>query len=351
MAGHPLLRRAVERARQLDDPRAYFLAAAYGLRYLQALRDRETAHLLADEFLGRPREGAPSVHLGLGLRFVGEVLLERGDRAGAEQVWAELRELAERTRDATLIVLAVGPPVMLAVVDGRLEEAVAAFEAEEARAAELGVGSGAGGVDRFWAKALLDLGRGSEAPARFEDPSRPTQATRARCLAHLGRHQEARAIRERFGDIGSDQDESSISILTDLLEAAVLGGDQDTARALARRLALVAPYPCGKQSGVSYARLLGAAAALLGEREQAHAYYQQALEVCGQLRFRPEIALTHRQLAELLLAEGEDGGSADRLSRRQEALGHLDLAIEELRAMNMRPYLERALGHKRRLQV
>jgi len=35
------------------------------------------------------------VHLGLCLRFLGDVLLERGDRTGAEQVWRELRELAE----------------------------------------------------------------------------------------------------------------------------------------------------------------------------------------------------------------------------------------------------------------
>ena len=247
-------------------------------------------------------------------------------------------------------MLALEPPVVLAVVDGRLEEAVAAFDAAQARAAELGVG-GDGGVDRFWARALLHLGRGNETPARFEDPNRPVQAARARCLAHLSRHQEAQAIRERFGDIGSDQDESAIAILSDLLEAAVLGGDQDTARALARRLAPLAPYPCGKGTGVSYARLLGAAAALLGEREQAHAYYQQALQVCGQIRFRPEIALTHLQLAELLLAEGEEGGAADRRSRRQEALGHLDFAVEEFRAMKMQPYLDRALDHKARLQA
>src|SRR5439155_26443637 len=73
-AGHILLRQAAERARALDDPRAFFLAAAHGLRFLQALRDRETASLLADEFMRRPRGGAPSAHLGVGLRFVGDIL-------------------------------------------------------------------------------------------------------------------------------------------------------------------------------------------------------------------------------------------------------------------------------------
>jgi len=53
-------------------------------------------------------------------------------------------------------------------------------------------------------------------------------------------------------------------------------------------------------------RHLGAASALLADREQARAYYEQALEVAGKIRFRPEIALTHLGLAELLLDETED---------------------------------------------
>jgi DNA-binding CsgD family transcriptional regulator len=160
-------------------------------------------------------------------------------------------------------------------------------------------------------------------------------ATRAMCLAHLGRHQEVRALREQFGDVGADQDESSIQILANLLEAAVLGEDADTARAIACRLAPLAPYPCGRMTGISYARLMGGAAALLGERAQARVYYEQALEACATIGFRPEIALTHLQLAELLLTGDE--------TERQEAQRHLDTAIDHLREMGMQPTLERAL--------
>ena len=56
------------------------------------------------------------------------------------------------------------------------------------------------------------------------------------------------------------------------------------------------------------------------------------------MRFRPEIALTRLDLAELLL----DGDERE----RQDALGHLDFAIEEFGAMKMQPALERALRHK-----
>jgi DNA-binding NarL/FixJ family response regulator len=75
--------------------------------------------------------------------------------------------------------------------------------------------------------------------------------------------------------------------------------------------------------------------ALLGERREARAHYQQALEVCAAIGFRPEIALTHLELAGLLLGEGQ--------AMQAEAFGHLEFAIDELRAMGMQPALERAL--------
>jgi hypothetical protein len=37
---------------------------------------------------------------------------------------------------------------------------------------------------------------------------------------------------------------------------------------------------------------------------------------------------------------------AEREQQRAEAVGHLDFAIAEFRAMKMQPYLERALRHK-----
>jgi len=56
--------------------------------------------------------------------------------------------------------------------------------------------------------------------------------------------------------------------------------------------------------------------------------------VCTEMRFRPELALTRLQIAELL--EHHPEGRAD-------ALDHLDFAFKEFRKMKMRPSLERAL--------
>src|SRR5262249_8909437 len=85
------------------------------------------------------------------------------------------------------------------------------------------------------------------------------------------------------------------------------------------------------------ARHLGEAAVLVGDRSAARAYYAQALEAAGKIRFRPELALTHLRLAELLF---EEKGEA----ARSEALAHLDAAVPELQDMKMQPALVRALA-------
>ena len=92
------------------------------------------------------------------------------------------------------------------------------------------------------------------------------------------------------------------------------------------------------------ARLLGDAAVLLGQPAEARAYYVQALTVCAKVRFRPETAITRLHLAELLLDDALTPTLSQ--SEREQALGHLDFAIEEFRAMKMQPYLEQALRHK-----
>ena len=62
------------------------------------------------------------------------------------------------------------------------------------------------------------------------------------------------------------------------------------------------------------------------------------MEVCGKVRFRPEIALIRLDLGELLLAHYPD--------EREAAIEHLDFAIAEFREMKMQPSLERALRHR-----
>jgi DNA-binding CsgD family transcriptional regulator len=94
---------------------------------------------------------------------------------------------------------------------------------------------------------------------------------------------------------------------------------------------------CGLAIGdwfyTSVGRPLGDAAALLGDRTSARAYYEQALYAANKIRFRPELALTHLRFAELLVVE-RDGS---------EARQHLEAALSEFTDMKMQPALQRGL--------
>jgi DNA-binding CsgD family transcriptional regulator len=132
-------------------------------------------------------------------------------------------------------------------------------------------------------------------------------------------------------------DELPFGALDVMLQSAVVVEHRAAAKALAGRLACVADLNGDTLLLGSVARHLGDAAALVGDHTTAHGYYAQALESASKIRFRPELALTHLRLAELLLKEADDAA-------RPEALEHLDLAIPELRDMKMQPGLERALA-------
>jgi tetratricopeptide (TPR) repeat protein len=279
--------------------------------------------------------------LGQALWFAGVILFETGDRAGTEVLLDEHAELAKHSHDLTLGITAMTWPSVCAYLDGRMDEAVALAEAAVARAREMGVGGGGVGVFAGLVQMRVRLGSASleEIDAINVAANRPNQASRAAMLAQIGHHAEARTIIQGFGEVGSNEDESAVLVLIRLFEAAIAVADEETARGLSRRLMPLASELSWSLGGpVSVARLLGEAAALLGEREKALSYYEQALEVCRSVRHRPEIALTRLALAELLL----DGEGAE----QEEAQGHLDFAIDEFRSMKMQPALERALRHK-----
>jgi DNA-binding NarL/FixJ family response regulator len=86
---------------------------------------------------------------------------------------------------------------------------------------------------------------------------------------------------------------------------------------------------------LSFGRLIGEAATLVGRPAVARDSYEQALQVCQKIRFRPELALIRLDLAELLLSSYP--------SERARAADHLHAATVEFQAMHMQPALTRAL--------
>jgi DNA-binding CsgD family transcriptional regulator len=184
------------------------------------------------------------------------------------------------------------------------------------------------------ARAHHMLGRDVEPLlTEFEGRGARNVAARSLVLAYLGRCGEATQLIRSVGDLASPDEESWLMSLADLLEASIHCGDVATAAALVPRLS---PLAGGLQGYlVSFGRLLGDAATMLGQFEAARGYYRQAVDVCQRVRFRPELALTRLALAELLLNHLH--------AERAEGLEHLQLAEAELRTMRMQPALERAL--------
>jgi len=378
VSGHPYLRRAAEAALGTEDDSTFFMAAGFALRNLRAVRDADRVQTVVDEVLQRRRLNARSGDVWPCLFALGFALLERGERAGAETAWEELGALASRTRDIGVQVAEQVTRLALAELDGRLEGALALAQGSEQFAAATRASNTLEHVYPTL-QAMLRLGRAEAALARTEAiTQRAEWAYNASALAHLGRYAEAREHRERFGDIGSSADETNMGYLALLLEAAVLAADADGARTLAQRLGGIDRFYCSAREGfLCWSRILGGAAALLGEREKARAYYEQAIEQCTRIRNRPELALAHLELAELLLdagainraptlgddagawegphpdplPRGEGNGPSTTAQTRAEALQHLDFAIAELREMKMQPSLERALRHKEVLKA
>ena len=248
-----------------------------------------------------------------------------------------------------MLIIALKTEVMVATLDGRLEDAVAAAERLVIIGGELGipmVGRLAEEGGNFYPSLYL----GGRTEHLLEGQPGLGPHSKALILAYAGRAGEAlelsrRNMKERAD--GEDTDETPSAWLLYWLNTAVLVGDRETAEVLYPMLtplsdiALLGWVPMMHFSCIS--RLLGGAAALLGDPQSARMHYDKALELMGKIRFRPEVALAHLELAELLLDHYPD--------ERTEAPEQLDFAITELRDMKMQPALERALSRRETLKA
>jgi DNA-binding CsgD family transcriptional regulator/tetratricopeptide (TPR) repeat protein len=334
-------------ARGLDDAEALFRSAFSLL--LTSRPHKWGEHLrLAREATGWPRQGVSAQTLGLVLEFAGAFELAAGERARAEELWREVEELAERTHVVSVKLMVSRLDVILAIVDGHLEDALVQLRRYRGRADELGLSFRGRMISlqmlfslaRYLGRAETWLTASDEFARMGGFPDESTAAPRAAtCLADLGRLEEARALVGPMLDeiAARSGDDETLFGLVNFLEAAVAVGHRRAATALMARLDCVAHLSIGPAFQTSVGRHLGDAAVLVGDRTAARAYYAQALEAAGKIRFRPELALTHLRLAELLLEEAGD-------IARSAALTHLNTAIPELRDMKMQPALKWALG-------
>jgi hypothetical protein len=132
-----------------------------------------------------------------------------------------------------------------------------------------------------WLQAL------AEYSGYVHEPTLLTSASHALCLAVAGRVDEARALVGSWLDgepERTDEDERFIDVLIVLLQTATILEHRAAVRALANRLACVAHLSIADWIYTCPARHLGAAAALVGDRAAARAYYHQALESAGKIK-------------------------------------------------------------------
>jgi hypothetical protein len=284
--------------------------------------------------------------LGWALTHCASIFLGEGERSKAEAIWTEVEVLAQRTRDPYVVLQPLTNEIIRQTLNGDAEAAVRSAD-ELIMLGEQGgsdvVGGEAGRMHGL--RPRIYLGRHDEGlmVAQRLQPTLAGRSKLATALAMVGHKEEARhEIRELLKEL--ERGEGYNATAVSLLESAVIVEDRAS---LAHLLPMLSPVRriirTRARDLTCIARHLGAASALLGRPDEARAFYNDAIEVCTKVRFRPELALTRLQLAELLLAHYPD--------ERPGAIEHLDFAIAEFREMKMQPSLERALRHRELLKA
>jgi tetratricopeptide (TPR) repeat protein len=346
--GVALISRSLALASRLGDRDKYWWAAGLWLWFAGAPEHDEKRLRLAEELAGQSRQGVNLHTCTFALLVIVQTFLEFGQRRRAEEIMAEMKMLAERTGQPNLLIYSMVADAVMAIWDGHLEEAVAMRRHILARAEQLGIPEFAS----VWASWVLparvylgDAGRALESNlqgSRNQPRNAASDMMILFCLAHLGRCAEVAEMLKQdvLAHPGTDSAEDQLNMFpyTTLLESAVLTEHRETADLLLHRQTSSSRRTSGLWLTTCTGRHMGAAAALLGRPGEARKYYQEAMKACTEIRFRPEVALSRLQLAELLLEHYPD--------EKKEALEHLDFAIKEFRDMKMQPSLERALRHK-----
>ncbi|MDH4068633.1 MAG: hypothetical protein OEU97_06890, partial [Dehalococcoidia bacterium] len=314
--------------------------------------DEEQLRLL-EEMAEQSRHGVGFSTLYWTLWTMVHTFLEFGRRRRAEEIMAEMKTLAERSGQPHLLILSMVYDALRAVWDGRLEEALERRSHILARAEELGMGQFAGIYASWILPAQVYLGNAGQAlesrlqVARGHSQNIVSSQSILFYLTHLGRYAEVTEMLEQLvvarPDIGSGEDETMAALNITALEAAVVVGHRQAAELLLHRLAATSRLTSGLWITTCAGRHMGAAASFLGRHEEGRRHYQKAIKDCTEMKFRPELALSRLQLAELLLDHYPD--------EKAGALEHLDFAIKEFQDMKMQPSLERALRHKEILKA
>jgi tetratricopeptide (TPR) repeat protein len=345
-SGHKFLLQALELARSLNDPNTLSWAGSTLLTFRIAPQHAQENVQLAEELIGISRSGINTIRSAGVLTTAGSAFLTMGNRQKAEEIWGELQSMALCTHQPILLIFSSVTDGVLKLMDGRLEEVLSIGRSIRSLGEETGLSQMTGIYSGFaGSRAIFYRGRSLETRERIarhavEQKWLAAKAMLCLVLSMLGQKDETFKILEQEvihrSDFGSPDDEAIIDYL--YLEAAVLSGNKRAADLLFNRFSGSGVCISGIAYPTCIPRHLGGAAALLGRYEEAREHYQEAIRICTEMRFRPELALSHLELADLLLEHYPN--------EQAEAIAHLDFSIAEFQEMKMQPSLTRALGYK-----
>jgi serine/threonine protein kinase len=347
-AGKKVLAQAIDTARRIGNREILEFASSVFLHYNSAPQYTAERLKLSEELI----KGSSSVKSILPMdrwQTAGSVFLAVGQRKRAEEAFRHLREKAGHADNFRLRLNSETMDAVLAVMDGRFEDTAAIVGKILARADREGIiGIAKMNTNHPYYRICIYRGEHLEEIERGQPPDSPMGfAVIGWIQSYQGRTKEVVKILDKYvvnrPGIGTDEDETRFWVDTLSLESAVIAGHQQVAELLLKRLNVPDLYTTGISFPTCITRHLGGAAALLGRYNDARKHYREAISICAEMPFRPELALTRLQLAELMLEHYPE--------EKKEALEHLDFAIKEFREMKMQPSLERALRQKKILKA
>jgi eukaryotic-like serine/threonine-protein kinase len=353
--GGRFLTKGLDLARRLGNQEGLRTAIAPFLMYRSAPQYTAERLRLAEEYRGSLQVKSDIKPLTGIEQILGGVFLTSGKRKLAEEVFESLRARAALTLNTYLCLQSWGQDSVISVYDGDFENALDLVNKLLARGEREGVMAAAQlfanhtyyrtciyrgeHLEEILHLQGLGVGGGSGSPMGF--------AVIAWIQSYIGKKAEVCQILDKYvvnrPSFGTAKDEERDWVEGLFLESAVVAGHRRAAEMMLNRLKDTGLVTTGNHFPTCIIRHLGGAAALLGRYDEARKYYVEAIKVCIEMPFRPELALSKLQLAELLLEHYPD--------EKKEALEHLDFAIKEFTEMKMQPSLERALRQKKILKA
>ena len=343
--GLSLLGQAVDDAREFGDPETFRQAAAMWLYMASAPKYGKKRMELAEEVAESSRYGV-GIHMQLNMiSLLINTFLTFGQRDRAEEYERELLALGEQVNAPGYQIEEFN--IRHAYYDGKLDDAVEISRRLEALGKETERSGFVGTiVNVSGLRPRLYLGTAENFMKRIL-MERPDFEVRPFYLVLLGKTDEATELLKQtvlaYPKIGYAENEAPDYITIMLLETAMLLENHEAIEILLRRF----EGNIGSTTGIYFptciSRHLGAGTAMLGRYDEAKGHYLDAIKVAEDMRFRPELALTRFQFAELQLEHYPD--------EKSEAIEHLKFAIDEFTEMKMQPSLEKAEEMKEKINI